>query len=151
MSLDLMSDFARIHTLNENTNNTYTTMKNFQWPLFVLFNLLLNGCSTMRQQPVPLSKAIVETAIELAIAADALEHPESVQANSLSALTPDQKQWLRIVRKSYDAGTVKVTYSVVGSVNGNISVAYPPASAGFGFGRSRSNTIEIEFPRKKKR
>ena len=138
---------------NNSVNATYTTMKNFQWVLFVLFNLSLTGCSTMRQQPVPLSKAIVETAIELAIAAEALEHPDSIRADSLHNLSTDQRRWLRVVRKSYDAGTVKVTYNVTGSVNGSLSVAYPPANAGLGFGvnRSRSNTIEIEFPRKKKK
>lgn len=99
----------------------------------------------MRQTPVPLSQAIIETAKELAIAGEALAHPESA-----SDLTPPQRQWLALVRRSYDAGKVKVVYSITRSENGSISVAFPPSNVGLGFGVSRqtSNIIEVEFPRR---
>lgn len=103
----------------------------------------------MRQTPVPLNKAIVETAAELARAGAALENPASIKLQP--ELSPREKYWLGVVRKSYDAGTVKVIYSITGNEGGNISVAFPPTNVGFGFSadRSRSNTIEVEFPRRK--
>jgi hypothetical protein len=108
--------------------------------------LLFSSCGTMGQTPVPLNTAIVQTAKELAVAADALEHPERI-----SGLTPNQRRWLAIVRKSYDAGTVKVTYSVTQNENGTLQVSFPPSTVlGFGVDRSRSNTIEVEFPRRSK-
>ena len=99
----------------------------------------------MSKKTVDLNEAIVWTAAELAKAAVKLEHPERLELE----LSPEEEYWVRLVRKSYDAGTVKVIYSITRKEGGNISVAFPPANAGFGFSadRSRSNTVEIEFPR----
>ena len=108
---------------------------------------LLTACGSMSHDVVPLNKAIAQTAAELAIAADTLEHPDALAAQM--NLTPNQIRWLRIVRASYDAGDVEVVYSITRNESGNISVAYPPANLGFGVERSRANTVTVHFPRRK--
>ena len=107
-------------------------MNKSQYFQLLAFGALVSGCSSMRQSPVPLSSAITQTATELAIAADALEHPER-HPELVSRLNEEQRRWLAIVRKSYDAGKVTVTYTVTRDDHGNISVSFPPY-AGLGLG-----------------